>query len=253
MPRSGGGDLAEVTSMRTCIAITLCALMTGTVHGTELTVSFQQGAGGYRGCQDTYLIEGGDTPLGNEPEVLVDCCQGPDAFALKQGLLRFDGILGEGAGQVPLGASIIQATLTLRVTDPGVASASVHRMLLPWYEGDETYSIWPPSGVQPDDVQAKAAPDANIGDVSVPTLVIDVTSSVQAWSDGAANLGWMFLKYGSDDGWSFHSSEAAVVNVRPSLEITYRPCVCPQDLNGDCDVDVVDFLDLLASWGPCKG
>ena len=29
------------------------------------------------------------------------------------------------------------------------------------------------------------------------------------------------------------------------------PFACPADVNGDCEVDVVDFLAILSAWGPC--
>jgi hypothetical protein len=39
--------------------------------------------------------------------------------------------------------------------------------------------------------------------------------------------------------------------VRNRFEITAAPVPCPEDVNGDGVVDVLDLLDLLTAWGPC--
>jgi len=48
----------------------------------------------------------------------------------------------------------------------------------------------------------------------------------------------------------FNSGDGRVVVVGPSCPPL--PPECPADLDGDGNVGINDFLDLLAAWGPCK-
>ncbi len=71
--------------------------------------------------------------------------------------------------------------------------------------------------MQADGVEAVSTADAVTGSVNNGVTTIDVTSSVEAWLNGAANYGWAFLSLGSD-GWRFSSSEGGTP---PKLDIVY--------------------------------
>ena len=43
----------------------------------------------------------------------------------------------------------------------------------------------------------------------------------------------------------------AIASFSPELVVLRGVCRCPADLDGDGAVGIVDFLDLLAAWGPC--
>src|SRR5215208_1492489 len=57
-----------------------------------------------------------------------------------QTLLRFDNavLFGNGPGQIPLGATITSATLTLQTTNGSSQGGSLHRMLTGW----DSQSTW---------------------------------------------------------------------------------------------------------------
>lgn len=232
-------------------SIALIAFMatTSLALAEQTTVTFQEGADGYRGARDTYLVE--DNPNadnGQLDHVTVDCCHDPTGAA-NDGLLRFDGIFGNGPDQIPIGSTIISAALTLTVTpNCGAPSTELHRMLQPWYD-DDTWNFWV-DGIDPDGSEAAVQVDAEVGP-ACGTLGIDVTKGLAAWSAGDTNYGWVLLKYGSHDGWVFWSSEAANVSNRPKLEVTFVP-VCPWDLNGDGAVDHLDLLEVVHNFGACN-
>ena len=184
--------------------------------GTTGTATFQQGSGGYSSTQDTYLREASPTTGFGAAKTLVVDTDEPSGSARKtHGLLRFDNIVGTGSGQIPAGATVTSATLSLRTVDPG-NGASLHRMRTKWSESDTWSSFG--SGVQTNDIEAAATVDAKTGATRTGTTTVDVTKSVAAWVGGAANLGWVFVPAGSN-GWDFSSSEGATP---PKLTVAYQ-------------------------------
>jgi hypothetical protein len=142
---------------------------------------------------------------------------GVDTNADVQALLAFTGLFGSGPSQIPLGATITSATLTLQTTNGSSQGGSLHRMLIPW----TTVPAWTwdsfGNGIQFDDREAVAAADLVTGAVAIGSRAFDVTNSVQAWAAGAANHGWGF-EAGGTDGWDFYSSEGTT---KPILSVTY--------------------------------
>ncbi len=191
-----------------------------------VTYTFQQNdVNGYSGTSDTFLWEADpNTARGAETYVAVDA-RGDDPTAKRSdGLIRFDDIFGSGPNQIPLGSSIISATLTLNVAGGTSAdSASVHRMLVSWLETD-TWNSWDGGdGVDTDNVEALVAHDDEIGPpIGLGIHTVDVKTTVQAWSDGTAtNFGWAILHDpASHDGWRFDSSEVGLSGMPPILSIT---------------------------------
>src|SRR3712207_2498704 len=103
-------------------------------------LSFQQGVNGYTGTFDTMLR--GYRPTLSYAEAASVSVDSDDRNDLaSQVLLRFSDIFGSGSGQIPLGAQIISATLTLQTTNIGSTNdtgsgAKLHRMLASWSETD---------------------------------------------------------------------------------------------------------------------
>lgn len=181
------------------------------------------GHGPYLGTQDTHVGDGGGggtlpgQSKGTDPDVWCDGNQDHN-----QGLLRFDGLIGTGPGQIPPGTSIRRAILTLTTEGTNANSVNggkLYRMTRSWSEASTWNSLG--AGIQ---VGVETAPshDADsAGQVDAKsTRSFDVTASVQAWSNGTPNLGWAIVANGTD-GWSFRSSEWTAVAERPLLTVTY--------------------------------
>ena len=90
---------------------------------------FQQGVDGYTGTEDTYVAANNPTTsYGNATSIITD-----DAGSVEQGLIRFDNLFGSGPGQVPLGSTITNATLSVYVTDADSNDfIDLHRMNATW-------------------------------------------------------------------------------------------------------------------------
>ncbi|MDI5934704.1 Ig-like domain-containing protein [Halomonas kalidii] len=176
------------------------------------TSQFQQGSNGYAGVVDTFLYEG--QPRANRGSQKTLTVDSEDRRGEVQALVRFDDIFGSGAGQIPLGATILSATLELQTTTSG-DGARLHRMLQSWSDSATWDSLG--NGIQADGVEAMVQSDLNTGFVAAGTTQLDVTTSLQAWANGQANHGWAFLPLGPD-GWSFDSAEGSVP---PKLIIEY--------------------------------
>lgn len=189
---------------------------TPTEPSTGTSVSFQQGSGGYSGTQDTYLREASPTTgFGDSTTLVIDRDEPHESGYETHGLVRFDDVVGTGSGQVPPGATVTSATLSLRTVDRG-SGASLHRMRTNWSESDTWSSLG--NGVQTDGVEAVSAADVKTGSTSTGTTTVDVTTSVAAWVGGAANLGWAFVPSGRN-GWDFSSSEGSTP---PKLTVEYE-------------------------------
>jgi hypothetical protein len=177
---------------------------------------FQEGLNGFAGTFDTELQSNTpDAAPGESPSITVDL-QDPTPTAA---LLRFD-FVGSNPGQVPVGATILSATLTINQTGPTVAGEAnwptLHRMLVAWDESSTWNSL--NNGVTADDAEAVATPDVIIPDANVNGLkTVDVTATVQAWAMGEANHGWVLLPH-SGDGFDFDTSEGGT---RPLLTVEF--------------------------------
>ena len=200
-----------------CTGGQTCNLGTGVCDSAPQTLSFRDGVGGYTGTQDTYLAEA--TPAA--PQGALDNwrwdTENP-APSREFGLIRFDGIVGAGVGQIPPGAHIASATLTLNVSNSSVAPAGdINLVTVDWNEAATTWNDFGgEAGVQADEFGASAG----AAPIALGTVTMDVTASVQAWVNGTANFGWIF-RPNSNDGMQVRSAEYATIAERPGLSVTF--------------------------------
>jgi hypothetical protein len=192
------------------------------------TFTFREGVSGYIGTQDTELRSNTTTPQGSNPSITVDQ---EDAGEVTQGLLRFDDMFGNNAGQIPVSANtvIFSATLTLNQIDDTVGTISFHRMLTDWDEGTAIWSDFGGNGVQQDNVESVVTPDGTFSGIFGTNGLkdLDVTASLQAWyANPDSNLGWVILN-SATNGWDFTTSENATIDVRPQLRVQVAPVPGP--------------------------
>ncbi|MCA9258676.1 MAG: DNRLRE domain-containing protein, partial [Planctomycetales bacterium] len=185
--------------------------------------TFQNGVNNYNGTQDTVLYSiSPDVNFGTETAISPDQ---QDANGVRQGLMRFDEIFGIGSGQIPLGSTINSATLQVNVVNPSVSAMqmSLYRMTHPWTETTATWnSFGEIGGVQASEGEATdLPPDAVLFDPQTGVSTFDVTLSLQNWSAGQENLGWL-IESAATDGWDFETSEAGQTD-RPKLTVNYTP------------------------------
>jgi hypothetical protein len=183
--------------------------------------SFENGVAAYNGTQDTGIFSiAPNVNFGTEVSISPDQ---QDANGVRQGLMRFDNIFGDGPGQIPLGSTINSATLELSVVNSSFTSMqmSFYRVLTPWSEATATWNGFGQiGGMQASENEVTdLPPDAIQFDPSTGVKSIDVSRSLRSWSAGQANLGWM-IESASSDGWDFETSEAAIGD-RPKLTVNY--------------------------------
>lgn len=185
------------------------------------TYTFQEGVNGYSGTQDTQ-IRGGtpDRDDGALDELSPDMSDGGGQNHI---LIRFENIAGNGPGQIPAGSSVLAASLTFYLVNPGTP-INLHRMLKDWNESTtwNTFDDFNLDGITPDDVEAAIDMDGTFlapGPVPYFQKVELNTKTVQDWLDGKSpNRGWAVLPTGSN-GVDFPSSEHANVSQRPILTV----------------------------------
>ena len=234
--RLGGDWLLEFASGPVAAADAFSEQTQAEWEGLLNAVSFQNGTSGYSGTADSYVDQSNaGTSFSAAGTVTV---ANPGASNQTQGLLRFDNIFGNAAGQVPYGSTINSARVEVNVTDPQSAAAPVtlHQMLIGFGSAPTWTSLV--SGVQLDDVEAVATANSTLSNsnaVGVQSF-LGLEATVQSWSNGGPNNGWAVNTTGSDS-WGFDSSEAATASVRPRLVIDYSP---PQLLMIDTTNDVLD-------------
>jgi len=181
------------------------------------TASFKQGAVGYSGATDTWIATASpDTPHDLDAKLTVD------GSPQSQGLIKFDGLFGPNALQVPVGATILSAKLSFltgsTANDETANNMSLHQLLVP-FSGASTWNSL--AGGISLGAEAVTTPEFTLLPNTQGTYAIfDVTDSIAAFASGAAtNFGWLINPAGSD-GWRPYSSNDLETN-RPILEITY--------------------------------
>ncbi|MFH1108834.1 MAG: DNRLRE domain-containing protein [Planctomycetota bacterium] len=204
---------------------------------TPVTLTFQQGVSDYTGTQDTYLYQSTPDTVEGNLDVWRWDTENPAPYQ-EIGLIRFDGILGSGPNQIPVGSQINSATLTLEVYNSSVLPAGgVNEVTVDWSEATATWNNFGgEAGVQADEYGALVAS----APIAMGTANINVTSSLQAWSSNPAdNHGWIFIPQ-AIDGVQVRSSEYATIANRPKLSVTYEP---PQGCTIDDDCDDLLFCN----------
>ena len=183
------------------------------------TRSFQMGIAGYDAMVDAEIWAiAPSKSLLRQGTMTTD---GNNGGGESQVLMRFGEIFGAGARQVPAGSRIVSAKLTVTAFDPGT-TCYVHRLLVPWTPAVTWDGM--ANGVSIDDVEASTVRDGfTFAEINMDkqSVEFDVTETVQKWSDGAANHGWVFVNTGSN-GWDFYSSDWVEAGIRPKLELTYE-------------------------------
>ncbi|MEL6321695.1 MAG: DNRLRE domain-containing protein [Cyanobacteria bacterium J06626_14] len=173
---------------------------------------------------DTYIDEyySNGVSLGDSTSSYIDADYGG---YVTQGLLRFDHLFGDQAGQIASDTLINSAVLELDVSNGG-DSLLVHEMLQSWTDAASWSSFT--NGVQANDIDSASASVASTGSISTGTLQIDVTSSLQAWQTNPDNnQGWAFLPTGNN-GVRFGAAEGSnaprlVVDISQDTAIKTTP------------------------------
>ena len=195
-----------------CINGHTCNQSTG---GCERSLVFVQGFA-YSGAQDTYIHEAdADSNFGLGEHFEWD---NSDNGGAVWGLLRFDSMFADASNRIPANSTIESARLTMRVRDVGEPGA-LFECTTDWSDTTVTWNnLGDVPGPQPEDIGDFVAPIT--GDTLGPTTV-DVTASMQRWSeDPDRNFGWIVAP-NKDNGVEVHSSNASDIAVRPRLTVTY--------------------------------
>lgn len=251
---------ADESSFTLAVDFDAYRLATGTAFR-----AFQQGINGYSGTQDTWVSQQNPNTSYGENDTRVSDDDTANSFFADfrgQALVRFDGIVraaGESGDGVPLGATVLKATLVLDIADDIDTPLFdpdflVYLVTRPWDESSTWNSLG--NGLSPgDDLGALVAVFTGDNAPDVDSMRrIDITSAMQAWVNGAPNHGVAILPEiiaGNDDGIVIRASENGNTVLRPRLEVTYidRAPLDPSDLDRNGVVDASDLTILLAAWG----
>jgi len=202
-------------------------------------VSFRNGVDGYAGTVDSEIWALAPTTiLDGNPNASSDA---DNDGGESQVVLRFDGIIGNEAHQVPERAVVHSARLLVSAFDQG-STVNLHRMLVPF--GDAVTWSSMVSGVSADGLEASRHKDAfTFGKIAANSseIVFDVTDTVQTWVNREDNHGWVFLNTGGN-GWDFYVSECDNVSQRPKLVIEYS-VVNATTATSDASLSVVSPSD----------
>jgi hypothetical protein len=182
------------------------------------TISFQDGVNGYSGTIDLEIwAVSPNTCLNGNPNASADA---DNDGGESQVLLRFDNIIGTKLNQIPKHSTIHSATFVVSAFDEGT-TVHLHRMLVPWKATATWNSLV--AGVTADGLEASKQKDGfTFGKISASTSAItfDVTDTVQAWTNGKPNYGWVFINTGGN-GWDFYTTEFEDIKQRPKLTVEF--------------------------------
>ncbi len=168
------------------------------------TLTFQQGVDGYMGTVDTF-VGGNDADISfdDATELDLDANSSSDT---SHGLIRFDDIFGDQAGQITSADTINSAILEFEVGNSGDA-LEVYQMLQSWSDTVTWNQLG--NGVQADGLEAGSAPITTTASVDSGLLQLDITSAVQNWQVNPDQNHGLALLPTDNNGVTLYTSESA--------------------------------------------
>lgn len=194
-----------------------------------VTVSFQEGVGGYTG-QFEKRIGLTTNQLGSAvPSYYLDGYSAdPNALSADvNSIMRFANIFGAGAGQIPPGATIVRAELKLTTAD-GADSRSggpyvVDRLTQEVDENTTYAALSGGSGFEGARGGSSGSPISAFGNLTNKSVETgDVTEIVRQWNaNPSTSYGFSIFAAGTTDGWEYCTVGNGDPTLRPKLVISY--------------------------------
>ena len=173
-------------------------------------------------------------------------------YLWRQGVIAFPEIIGNNEGQVPLGASIIDANLTVYVN----SKEGLTKFTISQITGNNT-NLWKEYETTPELRFNESPWDTLGGDYKDGMLVefkkgliyepvnIDVISHVQNWADGEENQGWHIKTNEPRKVFAAVATREYFYDKRPLLEITYEV----ESEGPGCDMDLEVYPTFESDFG----
>jgi len=214
------------------------ALLPAAVRG-QTTITFQQGANltgtttPYVGVTDANLTVSGVTKQVTSATIDGNSTTGGVSNNDEsQYLIRFDSIFGTAPGLVPVGATILDATLTVRTTTASNAQSSGNFMIAAMRQSFGGATSLASLGTATGAIQTNGPTYANNNATLLMTGFLAPSSTgsirsafvaplVQQWSSGTLTNEGFVVQAHTTDGWNIHGSAATTVGFRPALAVTY--------------------------------
>ncbi|CAN0527399.1 unnamed protein product, partial [Laminaria digitata] len=198
------------------------------------TVTFRDGQAGYSGTLDTFLRQGQPNTAQNNANAFEWDADDPWGSGMSNvGLLRLGNLFDVNGGPIPAGAEVVSAQLDYTMLDDG-ADGTLHEALITWDEASTHNSFGNNNtpGVDPSEI----GPSLGTAPGSPGVHNVDVTSSLQSWSNApTSNFGWVVVPAGND-GAEVLPREHSVVSERPGLTVTFFTVATPNcAVAADCD------------------
>src|SRR5207247_2001568 len=149
------------------------------------------------------------------------CHGGPTSRVCKV-LLKFPQLMGPNTGQIPIGATIVSATLQLYIPSNNGTTEDLYQTWESWTEATVTWNSFATHGFPQRSGVVLTFVPAPPGWVSV-----NVTYVVQKWAEGDPNQG-VLLSSLNGDAVEYASSEFSTLANRPKLTVTYEAPVAPE-------------------------
>jgi hypothetical protein len=219
------------------------ALAGAAASAQVVTTSFQNGTNGYNGTFDRRISDRStDETLGSDSAAffLDGFAPGTSPSPDTQGLIRFDGIIGAGPGQIPANATILRAKLTLATSLASNADTSGPFGVSGLNQAFDASTSYFTSFTSTTDFGSRGPwwqdgsatrPVGGFG-FQIPGGVdsANVIPLVQSWANGSPNYG-MVIQAGTNetvaatantaDGWSIATTGFPYSDIRPKLEVDY--------------------------------
>jgi hypothetical protein len=186
---------------------------------TPTTLSFREDGVAANATDDAQISSSDpNTNYGSINTINVDG-SGPHAHAV----IKFPNIFGSGSNQIPLGATIDSATISVECFGSGdvmntyILQEDWSEAVVTWNERMASVAWSDPGGDGPTS-RGSSAVAWSCSSSGVQSF--DVAAFVQSWSDGQQNYGIIITDTDSD-GNDFYSSEHATGSNRPILTVTF--------------------------------